>query len=110
VNYLLDTNSWVDHLRHGPNSKVTVRLMTVPPGSVFLCSIVLGELLYGAYHSGPAHQASNLALIALLRRQFVSLPLDERCRSSFPPAIRTGTLPFGVPVPVLPGGPHGSEL
>jgi predicted nucleic acid-binding protein len=67
VTYLLDTNSWVDHLRRGPNSKVTARLVAVPPGSVVLCSVVLGELLYGAYRSGPARQSSNLTQIATLQ-------------------------------------------
>jgi tRNA(fMet)-specific endonuclease VapC len=83
MNYLLDTNSWVSHLRQGPGSKVTIRLLSQPKGSVFLCSVVLGELLYGAYHSGPTHQANNLALIARLRQQFVSLPLDDRSAEEY---------------------------
>jgi tRNA(fMet)-specific endonuclease VapC len=38
---------------------------------------VLGELFYGAMHSGAAHQTANLVLIARLRHQFVSLPFDD---------------------------------
>lgn len=42
-----------------------------------LCSVVLGELLYGAEHGGPAHQAANHALVAKLRQDFPSLPFDD---------------------------------
>ncbi len=77
MSHLLDTNSWVDHLRRGPKSQVTAKLATAPPGSIYLCSVVLAELIYGAVHSGPAHRAGNLALVASLRQQFVSLPFDD---------------------------------
>src|SRR5262245_57947531 len=83
VSHLLDTNSFVDHLRRGPASNVTARLLAAPPGSVYLCSVVLAELLYGAWHSGPAHQAANLALVAGLRNQFVSLPFDDRAAEEY---------------------------
>ena len=45
VTHLLDTNSWIDHLRRGPNSNVTARLAAASPGSVCLCSLSLGDLL-----------------------------------------------------------------
>lgn len=96
MSHLLDTNSWVDHLRRGPRSKVMAKLAAAPPGSVYLCSIVVGELLYGAYHSGRAHQAGNLALIASLRQQFVSFPFDDRAAEEYGKArahlASTGTL------------------
>jgi hypothetical protein len=31
---------------------------------VALCSVVLGELLYGAEHGSPVHRSNNLALVA----------------------------------------------
>jgi tRNA(fMet)-specific endonuclease VapC len=83
VIYLLDSNSWIHHLRHGPASNVTVKIAAAPPASVFLCSLVLGELIYGALHGGPAHQAKNLALIASLRQQFMSLPFDDRAAEDY---------------------------
>ena len=83
MNYLLDTNFWVDHLRRGPNSKVTAKLVALPPGSAFLCSVVLGELLDGAYRSGPNHVSTNLALIATLRRQSASLPFDDAAAEEY---------------------------
>jgi tRNA(fMet)-specific endonuclease VapC len=83
VSHLLDTNAFIHHLRRGPASNVTARLAAAPPGGVFLCSVVLGELIYGAMHSGPAHQAPNLALIARLRHQFMSLPFDDRAAEEY---------------------------
>jgi tRNA(fMet)-specific endonuclease VapC len=83
VTWLLDTNCWVDHLRRGPTSNVTARLAAAPAGSACLCSLVVGELIYGALHSGPAHQANNLALIASLRRQFVSLSFNDQAAEEY---------------------------
>lgn len=83
MSHLLDTNSWIDHLRRGPASKVTDKLTAATPGSVFLCSLVVGELLYGAYHGGAAHQAKNLALIVSLRQQFPSVPFDDRAAEEY---------------------------
>jgi tRNA(fMet)-specific endonuclease VapC len=83
VSHLLDTNTIVDHLRRGSASKVTAKLVAAPPGSVFLCSIVIGELVYGAYHSGPSHVTANLALIANLQKQFASLPFDDRAAEEY---------------------------
>ena len=83
MSYLLDTNSVIDHFKLGPSSKVTTKLIAAPPGSVHLCSIVLGELLYGAHHSAPSHQAHNLAMVAALRAQFPSLPFDDRSAEEY---------------------------
>ena len=83
MSHLLDTNSWINHLRRGTASRVTAKLAAAPPGSVFLCSIVVAELIYGAMHSGPTHQASNLALLAKLRQQVVSLPFDDRAAEEY---------------------------
>ena len=82
MNWLLDTNAWVDHLRRGPASTVTARLITASPGSICLCSLVVGEF-YGALHGAPSHRTSNLALIASLRQQFVSLPFDDRAAEEY---------------------------
>jgi tRNA(fMet)-specific endonuclease VapC len=77
VSHLLDTNAFVDHLRRGPKSKVTARLLTCPPGSVYLCSVVLGELIFGAVRSGPVHESSNRAMIAGLQALFPTKPFDD---------------------------------
>jgi tRNA(fMet)-specific endonuclease VapC len=58
-------------------------MLAAPPGSIYLCSVVLAELLYGVMHSGTANQASNLALIAQIRQQFSSLPFDDRAAEEY---------------------------
>lgn len=97
MTWLLDTNSWVDHLRHGSTSKVTARLLAAPPGSIYLCSIVVGELVYGALHSQPSYRANNLALVASLRRQFSSLPFDDRVAEEYG-KIREHLANVGMPI------------
>jgi tRNA(fMet)-specific endonuclease VapC len=97
VIWLLDTNSWVDHLRRGPTSKVTARLVATSPGSIYLCSLVVGELIYGALHSQARHRTNNLALVAALRRQFVSLPFDDRAAEEYGKA-REHLASVGTPI------------
>jgi tRNA(fMet)-specific endonuclease VapC len=97
VSHLLDTNSCVDHLRRGPASNVTARLALAPPGSVYLCSVVLGELVYGALRSGPSHRPANLALIAQLRQQFASLPFDDRSAEEYG-KVRAHLESLGTPI------------
>src|SRR5262245_48856936 len=72
-----DTNAFVDHLRRGRTSRVTVKLLAAPPGSISLCSVVLAALIFGAVRSGPAHEAANRRLIARLQAQVPRLPFDE---------------------------------
>ena len=72
MNYLPDTNAWVDHLRQGVNSKVTAKLIGSTPGSVYLGSIVLAELLYGVQLSSPTKQAANASLVFTLRNHILS--------------------------------------
>ncbi len=83
MSHMLDTNAFVDHLRRGPASKVTAKLLAAPPGSIYLCTVVLAELLYGAVRSGPTNEAANRALIAGLRAQFPTLPFDERAAEEY---------------------------
>ncbi|MGH7201096.1 MAG: type II toxin-antitoxin system VapC family toxin, partial [Planctomycetaceae bacterium] len=58
--YLLDTNTCVEHLRNR-NPRVTQRIQATPPNELRLCSVVVGELYYGAFKS--PHQAANLAVL-----------------------------------------------
>jgi tRNA(fMet)-specific endonuclease VapC len=76
---------------------VTDRLAAAPPGSVYLCSVVLAELFYGAMHSGATHQAANLALIARLRQQFVSLPFDDQAAEECA-KVREKLAALGTPI------------
>jgi tRNA(fMet)-specific endonuclease VapC len=83
VNFLLDTNAFVDHLRRGPKSKVTARMLAAPAGTIHLCSVVLGELIFGAVRSGPAHEATNRASIAALTAQFSGKPFDDAAAEEY---------------------------
>ncbi len=76
MNHLLDTNAWVAYLR-GKDAGLIQRLNQANPDSIYLCSIVVAELIHGAHKSGPAHCAANLSLIAQLRQKFDCLPFDE---------------------------------
>jgi tRNA(fMet)-specific endonuclease VapC len=83
VSHLLDTNAFVDHLRRGPKSKVTARMLAAPPRSVYLCSVVLGELIFGAIQSGPNHEVANRARIARLQAQFPTFPFDDAAAEEY---------------------------
>ena len=48
-----------------------------------LCAVVLGELLYGVHHSPPCYQSQNASLLSQLRRQFDSLPFDDRAAEEY---------------------------
>jgi predicted nucleic acid-binding protein len=78
--FLLDTNAWIGHLRQ-TSPAVTHHLSLQPSSDVVLCSVVLGGLLFGGERSGPVHRAANLALVAALRQQYISLPFDDRAAS-----------------------------
>lgn len=74
--YLLDTSAWVDYLRQRHQGLIR-RLEDEKPERILLCSVVLGELYYGAHRSGALRETANLALIFELRRRFVSIPFDD---------------------------------
>ena len=77
MSHLLDTNSWINYLRRGAASNVTARLTAAPKGSVYFCSVVLGELIYGVLHGDPVRQVANMLSIERLRRDFASLTFDD---------------------------------
>jgi tRNA(fMet)-specific endonuclease VapC len=74
MRYLLDTNAWIEVLNN-PKGSVATELSSHAPSEVGLCSVVLGELLVGAYKSSQV--AANLALIHQLVRQFACVAFDE---------------------------------
>lgn len=51
MKYLLDTNTCEQYLRKGSTSTVRAKLASVQRCDVVLCTVVLGELLYGAWRS-----------------------------------------------------------
>ena len=83
MKYLLDSNSVIDHLRHGASSNVTSAISSAPPNSVHLCSVVVAELLFGVWRSPLARQTANLALVANLQRRFPSIPFDDSAAEAY---------------------------
>jgi tRNA(fMet)-specific endonuclease VapC len=81
VTHLLDTNSCVSHLRLGTGSKVANRLAAAPAGCVGLCSVVVAELLYGAYRS--ANPTKTRSEVLTFCSQFISLPFDDSSAEEF---------------------------
>jgi tRNA(fMet)-specific endonuclease VapC len=97
VSYLLDTNSFVEHMRHGAASNVTQRLLNAPPGSIHLCSVVVAELIYGAIRSGHTKEAANRSLIAGIQARFGSLPFDDAAAEEYG-SIRAHLASVGTPI------------
>jgi tRNA(fMet)-specific endonuclease VapC len=96
MKFLLDANAWIGHLRQS-SPTVTHRLSQHPASDVVLCSVVLAELLYGAERSGPAHRATNFALVAKLRSQYLSLPFDDAAAEEYG-RIRAHLAGLGKPI------------
>lgn len=77
MKFLLDSNAWIAHLRQ-THPTVTIRLRQEASADVVLCAVVLAELHFGVLRSGPKRRAANLALLAKVRQEYLSLPFDDR--------------------------------
>jgi tRNA(fMet)-specific endonuclease VapC len=95
VTYLLDTNTCVQFLRHGAGSPVAARLAAVNPSDVVLCSVVVGELLYGALRSRDV--AKNLADVRAFADGFRSLVFDDSAAEQYATA-RADLAAKGMPI------------
>lgn len=81
MRYLLDTNTCISYLRQGAASPVTNHLAGVQPGDVVLCSVVIGELLFGALRSRDV--AKNLADVRRFVAGFRSLAFDDSAAEEY---------------------------
>jgi tRNA(fMet)-specific endonuclease VapC len=95
VKYLLDSNTCIHYLRHGISSPVAVHLARQNPGDVVLCSVVIGELLFGAHRSHDV--AKNLADVTGFCAGFLSLPFDDVAAQEYG-AIRADLAAKGTPI------------
>lgn len=95
MTHLLDTNSCIEQLRRGSASNVAARLANATPGSIVLCSVVIAELLYGAYRS--AQQIRNLSQVRTFCSGFTSLPFDDRAADEYG-QIRAHLHQIGLPI------------
>lgn len=79
---MLDTNVCIQALR-SRDPALVARLRSHPPSEIRLCSVVIGELYYGAYKSPAAYQASNFAQLAKFVAPYASLPYDDNAAEIF---------------------------
>ncbi|MBL8867741.1 MAG: type II toxin-antitoxin system VapC family toxin [Gemmataceae bacterium] len=70
-----ETNAWIEYLC-GKDAMFIARVNARPTVDLALSTIVLGELLYGAYHSGPGNVAKRLLQVERLRKTFENVPFD----------------------------------
>jgi len=96
VIYLPDTNAWIGLLRR-TNARLVQQFEQVNPEDLRLCSIVLGELLYGVSRSHLENQAHNLALVSRIRERFLSLPFDDIAAEAYG-RIRSYLAGIGMPI------------
>lgn len=73
--YLLDSNACIDMMRKGHSSHVRARVIAHAPSDVAVCSVVVGELLTGAYYSG--NPTKGLAEVRGLLTGMISFPYDD---------------------------------
>ncbi|HZU38055.1 MAG TPA: type II toxin-antitoxin system VapC family toxin [Gemmataceae bacterium] len=76
MSFLRDSNAWIAWLRQN-QPKLVARLKQESPANVVLCSVVLGELIYGAERSGAAHRAANRSRVTQVQGQYASIPFDD---------------------------------
>lgn len=79
---LPDTNAWISYLRR-KNTALVQRFQQAGPSNIRLCSVVVGELVYGIHHGPPAYCAHNAGMLLRLRNQFDSIPFDDRAAEEY---------------------------
>jgi tRNA(fMet)-specific endonuclease VapC len=94
--YLLDSNAWIAHMRQ-TDPALTQKIQQTNPSDIRLCSVVLAELYYGAFHSPAAYQVRNLALVAQLRQGFFSIPFDDASAEAYG-RVRADLAARGTPI------------
>jgi len=96
VTYLLDTNACIGWLR-GVQPKLVARIQQEAPADIVICSVVVGELLFGVERSTPTHRSNTNLRVALLRQQFVSLPFDDLAADEYG-ILRAKLADMGKPI------------
>jgi tRNA(fMet)-specific endonuclease VapC len=96
MKYLLDSNAWIGWLRQKEPTLVA-RIKQETPSDILLCSVVLGELIYGAERSGASHRTANLSAIEQLRLLYASVPFDDSAAEQYG-RIRADLAFAGTPI------------
>ncbi|MFM7372259.1 MAG: type II toxin-antitoxin system VapC family toxin [Sphaerospermopsis kisseleviana] len=92
--YLLDTNTCIVYLK-GKNLYLKKKLENIPLSEIAVCSVVKGELFYGAMRSADPER--NLKLQQDFLNQFVSLPFNDQAATIFG-NIRAQLTAQGTPI------------
>lgn len=79
--YLLDTNTCIHAIRKNGNPLVKARLSVTPPGEIAVCTVVVGELYYGAEKSG--NPGPERLKVDLFIAPFANLPFDPKASSEY---------------------------
>lgn len=99
--YLLDTNACIVYL-NSSNSSVMIRLQSLSPQDIAVCSVVKAELFYGANRSKNPQR--TLALQQKFLNNFVSLPFDDTAAIAYG-KIRANLASIGTPI-----GPYDLQI
>ena len=92
--YLLDTNVCVRYL-NGRSPAIKRRLEETDPNSIALCSVVKGELLFGAVKSQVP--VATMSRLMQFMSAFESYPFDDRCAEVYA-RIRADLEKRGLPI------------
>lgn len=82
MRYLLDANTCIGWLRQN-QPQIVARMEAETPTDICLCSVVVGELLFGVERSDPVHRANTSLRVDQLRQQFASLPFDDAAAEQY---------------------------
>lgn len=82
MTYLLDTNTCIGWLREN-QPQIVARIQAQTQTDIVLCSVVMGELLFGVERSDPAQRANTGMRVDQLRQQFMSLPFDDAAAEQY---------------------------
>ena len=96
MKYLLDTNTCIGWLRNNQPSVVS-KIQSQAQADIVLCSVVVGELLYGVERSDAAHRSNAALRVEQLRQLFFSLPFDDLAAEHYA-RIRADLASRGVPI------------
>lgn len=95
MTYLLDSNTCIQYLRYGTGSPVAGKLSAANPGDVVLCSVVIGELLFGALRSKDV--AKNVADVRAFQAGFRSISFDDAAAEEYA-TLRADLAAKGTPI------------
>jgi tRNA(fMet)-specific endonuclease VapC len=94
MTYLLDTNTCIRYL-NGKSDHLRHRLEQSHPQEIVLCSIVIAELVFGAFKS--MRRDENLGRFRKFAERFISIPFDDAATLAYG-EIRSALERVGTPI------------